>query len=217
MEPTIYKPSIYKGAGIYKTGAGGGGIFDGNFELDINAIDLTKNQNIQCNTIITFINKENLEKIGNKLIIKNSSREIDLAQHVDDDTSLVNIEIKYNILGLGNYGYIGSKFITSFCHGGYFQNFGVVVSTTGLSDFITQLSYNTSWDGYSRYAPFTYNTSVTQKEEYIKGGTSSLYVNNENICSGKYSDSTIFFENMKIQSQENSAIIELEKLKITWS
>lgn len=25
MEPTIYKPSIYKGAGIYKTGAGGGG------------------------------------------------------------------------------------------------------------------------------------------------------------------------------------------------
>ena len=26
MEPTIYKPSIYKGAGIYNTGAGGGGI-----------------------------------------------------------------------------------------------------------------------------------------------------------------------------------------------
>ena len=25
MEPTIYKPSIYNGAGIYKTGAGGGG------------------------------------------------------------------------------------------------------------------------------------------------------------------------------------------------
>lgn len=25
MEPTIYKPSIYKGAGIYKNGAGGGG------------------------------------------------------------------------------------------------------------------------------------------------------------------------------------------------
>ena len=25
MEPTIYKPSIYKGAGIYKTGAAGGG------------------------------------------------------------------------------------------------------------------------------------------------------------------------------------------------
>lgn len=25
MEPTIYKPSIYKGAGIYKTGSGGGG------------------------------------------------------------------------------------------------------------------------------------------------------------------------------------------------
>ena len=24
MEPTIYKPSIYKGAGVYKTGAGGG-------------------------------------------------------------------------------------------------------------------------------------------------------------------------------------------------
>lgn len=27
MEPTIYKPSIYKGAGIYKTGAEGGGGF----------------------------------------------------------------------------------------------------------------------------------------------------------------------------------------------
>lgn len=26
MEPTIYKPSIYKGAGVYKTGAGGGGL-----------------------------------------------------------------------------------------------------------------------------------------------------------------------------------------------
>ena len=25
MEPTIYKPSIYKGAGIYNTGANGGG------------------------------------------------------------------------------------------------------------------------------------------------------------------------------------------------
>lgn len=25
MEPTIYKPSIYKGAGIYKTGTEGGG------------------------------------------------------------------------------------------------------------------------------------------------------------------------------------------------
>jgi uncharacterized protein (TIGR02145 family) len=34
MEPTIYKPSIYKGAGIYKTGAegGGGGVPDG-YEL----------------------------------------------------------------------------------------------------------------------------------------------------------------------------------------
>lgn len=29
MEPTIYKPSIYKGAGIYKTGAGGGGGVNG--------------------------------------------------------------------------------------------------------------------------------------------------------------------------------------------
>ena len=32
MEPTIYKPSIYKGAGVYKTGAAGGGggqILDG--------------------------------------------------------------------------------------------------------------------------------------------------------------------------------------------
>lgn len=28
MEPTIYKPSIYKGAGIYNIGAGGGGIVD---------------------------------------------------------------------------------------------------------------------------------------------------------------------------------------------
>ena len=25
MEPTIYKPSIYKGAGIYKAGGAGGG------------------------------------------------------------------------------------------------------------------------------------------------------------------------------------------------
>lgn len=29
MEPTIYKPSIYKGAGVYKAGAGGGGDFSG--------------------------------------------------------------------------------------------------------------------------------------------------------------------------------------------
>ena len=217
MEPTIYKPSIYKGAGIYKTGEAGGGIFDGNFELDINSIDLTKNQNIQYNTIINFTNKENIEKIGNKLILKNSYLEIDLAQHVNDDTTKINVEIKYNVLSLGDYGYIGSKFMTSFNYSGYFQNFGAVISTTGLSDFITQLQYNSSWSGYERYAPFTYNTSVTQKEEYIKGGTSSLYVNNENICSGKYSDSTIFNENMKIQSQTNSAVIELEKLKITWS
>lgn len=41
MEPTIYKPSIYNGAGIYKVGAGGGGndkiLFYTNFEnFDIN-------------------------------------------------------------------------------------------------------------------------------------------------------------------------------------
>jgi hypothetical protein len=28
MEPTIYKPSIYKGAGIYKAGAEGGGMIE---------------------------------------------------------------------------------------------------------------------------------------------------------------------------------------------
>lgn len=35
MEPTIYKPSIYKGAGIYKTGAdgGGGGRFEGSYNI----------------------------------------------------------------------------------------------------------------------------------------------------------------------------------------
>lgn len=39
MEPTIYKPSIYKGAGIYKTGAGGGG-GGGGEDLPVNG-DLT--------------------------------------------------------------------------------------------------------------------------------------------------------------------------------
>lgn len=33
MEPTIYKPSIYKGAGIYNNGAGGGGIIENEFRL----------------------------------------------------------------------------------------------------------------------------------------------------------------------------------------
>lgn len=218
MEPTIYKPSIYKGAGIYKIGDDGGGTgFNGVFDLDITELDLTKNQNIQYNTIIDFTNKENIEKNGNKLILKNAYLEIDLSQHVNNDTSKIQIETKYNILSLDDYGYIGSKFITSFCFSGVFQNFAVVVSTTGLSDFITQINYNASWSGYNRYAPFTYNTSVIQKEEYIKGGMSTLYVNDENICSGKYSDATIFNDTCKIQSQNANAIIELEKLKITWS
>lgn len=33
MEPTIYKPSIYNGAGIYKTGAEGGGGASGSFTI----------------------------------------------------------------------------------------------------------------------------------------------------------------------------------------
>lgn len=34
MEPTIYKPSIYKGAGIYKNGAAGGGDINNAYETD---------------------------------------------------------------------------------------------------------------------------------------------------------------------------------------
>ena len=39
MEPTIYKPSIYKGAGIYKTGAGGGGGGGGSVSIYTHMID----------------------------------------------------------------------------------------------------------------------------------------------------------------------------------
>ena len=47
MEPTIYKPSIYKGTGIYNTGAGGGGggaklgILD-NFKFSLGDIDASR-------------------------------------------------------------------------------------------------------------------------------------------------------------------------------
>lgn len=41
MEPTIYKPSIYKGAGIYKIGAGGGGV---KTELNIARYGMNKYQ-----------------------------------------------------------------------------------------------------------------------------------------------------------------------------
>ena len=217
MEPTIYKPSIYKGAGIYKIGNGGGGGFNGIFELDIAALDLTKNRDVQNSTIIDLTNKENIEKIGNKLILKNAYLEVDLLQHVKDNTTKIKVEIKCNILNLADYGYIGSKFLTTFGSNYVFQNFGLVVNNTGISEFTTQLQHNSSWSEYTRYDSFTYNTSIIQNEEYIKGGISSLYVNNENICAGKYGDSTVFNDICKIQSQNINAIIELEKLKITWS
>ena len=121
MEPTIYKPSIYKGAGIYKIGNGGGGGFNGIFELDIAALDLTKNRDVQNSTIIDLTNKENIEKIGNKLILKNAFLEVDLLQHVKDNTTKIKVEIKCNILNLADYGYIGSKFLTTFGSNYVFQ------------------------------------------------------------------------------------------------
>lgn len=52
MEPTIYKPSIYEGAGVYKTGAGGGG-GDG-YETDFSNFDFTQKIDVPQKGFLTF-------------------------------------------------------------------------------------------------------------------------------------------------------------------
>ena len=44
MEPTIYKPSIYNGAGIYNNGAGGGGGGGGEETVTIGGVKLIPNK-----------------------------------------------------------------------------------------------------------------------------------------------------------------------------
>ena len=80
MEPTIYKPSIYKGAGIYKLGAGGGGgsvnsqylglylsTTDSSFTLDIGNF---KTGTVFINIGVRFY--ENSEDLKNVFEIKNN-------------------------------------------------------------------------------------------------------------------------------------------------
>ena len=54
MEPTIYKPSIYKGAGIYKTGLEGGGGVDDDYETDFSNFDFIQKIDIPNKGFITF-------------------------------------------------------------------------------------------------------------------------------------------------------------------
>lgn len=56
MEPTIYKPNIYKGAGIYNTGAGGGGGVNGDYETDFSNFDFVNKVDIPNKGFITFYN-----------------------------------------------------------------------------------------------------------------------------------------------------------------
>ena len=79
MEPTIYKPSIYKGAGIYKTGAeggGGGAVILGPEEIDGFSYNYVKIGNL-------YVITESLKSIAN-----NSGRSI--FYNVSDVTDLVN-------------------------------------------------------------------------------------------------------------------------------
>lgn len=97
MEPTIYKPSIYKGAGIYKTGAeGGGGTFDiideyEPAEMPDGRIWTTKNlYMIQYNT-----------KFGN--VNSNSDRYTSFVTGTPNQSNIIAGGLAYNFLQVQNF------------------------------------------------------------------------------------------------------------------
>lgn len=63
MEPTIYKPSVYKGAGIYKTGAEGGGGGGGNLPEGY-----TKHYALKITSLGMFSVTDNLKISGEDII-----------------------------------------------------------------------------------------------------------------------------------------------------
>lgn len=67
MEPTIYKPSIYKDAGIYKTGAeggggGGGGDLPDGYKKGVIKLNTTSNCSIPLNSSNLQINENSILK-----------------------------------------------------------------------------------------------------------------------------------------------------------
>lgn len=76
MEPTIYKPSIYKGAGIYKNGAGGGG--DNGFKLFTDFSQYDENERMDypiigaANNPIDSLYTTTKQKYGIKIIAPNN-------------------------------------------------------------------------------------------------------------------------------------------------
>lgn len=130
MEPTIYKPSIYKGAGIYKTGTegggGGGGISDKNvysvfFANSFNYINLNNSflkTNLSIKTvfatsivgrnsnIIEFLNNNNITAFlaktsGGNLRVSNSSDGGDDSALGDTVYSVVMKGINYRKMWVG--------------------------------------------------------------------------------------------------------------------
>lgn len=108
MEPTIYKPSIYKGAGIYKTGAeGGGGGASLPFDVDFSRIDFSVS-NPEYNGVIFY--QKQCRFNGVSLCVgsdySNNSPFFKLEHITHQLGEWTKIEVIVNRVDVNNYRYI---------------------------------------------------------------------------------------------------------------
>lgn len=92
MEPTIYKPSIYKGAGIYKAGAEGGG-GGGNFSGVLGAIYLKPESSQETVSFGKSFNKDDISILVNFTSWSTSNGEV--VRFLDDE-NVTQLHYFYN-------------------------------------------------------------------------------------------------------------------------
>jgi len=210
MEPTIYKPSIYKGTGIYKTGGGiykgrgvykdGGGSSDNpekSFVLKIDELDLAtlKQGHIQ------FYGYGNISKVDGKLRLSGKSA---FSRPLEDSMDYY-FEIKFTITNLSDWLYpaCARTFLQA---GSWYTPFGVgFIKPYENLETKPGLVYGTSWSSFG-YTTIRYQTTQTpiQNVKFSERCTGRHYVQSINDEKVLELDTLIDFPNLTGDANYNT-------------
>jgi hypothetical protein len=195
MEPTIYNPSIYKGAGIYKAGGGiynGRGVYKGgaggvnpekSFVLNIDELDLAtlKQGDLQ------FYGTGNKSKVDGKLRLSGANSSF--TRPLEDSLNYY-FEIEFSIINLANWIYSCGR--TLIQAGTGYLPFGVCITRPYENlEIKTGLNFDTSWTGWG-YTIDRYRTTQSQIQN----------VKFSERCNGRH----------YVQSINNEVVLEVDTL-----
>ena len=236
MEPTIYKPSIYNGAGVYKIGAGG--IYNGRgvykdgkgqasgffYEFHLSRFDLNT---LKDGDVQWYCNAPNyLSKESDCLAINLSSTfkfyfrpDIDKTKKIIAEFTINLPTIDYQYAGFGCFidGGTDYNFMLYAIGANYWFANSALAGTIQNSQIYNGGRYNGSWSYNSRFDSFPYTTKQKIKLELNPDGHGKFYIDEILSIDGDFTyDYEYFLNNFKffIYSESSSGTIRLYSLKI---